>query len=69
MGDVLRIGGPRLVRPGALDDLTPVSIADDPALGGEVRGRALIFWDPADPTRTRYAIDTDQITPTTDCVS
>src|SRR5947199_9817838 len=38
-----------------------------------VRGRALIFWDPRLPG-TKYgkkldAIDTDQITPATDCVS
>jgi len=84
MADVLRIGGPRPVRPGALDDLLSAAtredaalgggvrgraLIEDAALGGEVRGRALIFWDPADPTRKRDAIDTDQITPTTDCVS
>jgi 3-isopropylmalate/(R)-2-methylmalate dehydratase large subunit len=34
-----------------------------------VRGRALIFWDPKAPGQKRDAIDTDQITPTTDCVS
>lgn len=34
-----------------------------------VRGQALIFWDPKDPTRKRSAIDTDQITPSADCVS
>jgi 3-isopropylmalate/(R)-2-methylmalate dehydratase large subunit len=34
-----------------------------------VRGRALIFWDPARPGRKRDAIDTDQITPAADCVS
>ena len=34
-----------------------------------VRGRALIFWDPKAPGKKRDAIDTDQITPTTDCVS
>jgi 3-isopropylmalate/(R)-2-methylmalate dehydratase large subunit len=34
-----------------------------------IRGRALIFWDPARPGRKRDAIDTDQITPATDCVS
>src|SRR6266850_7624536 len=34
-----------------------------------VRGRALIFWDPARPGQKRDAIDTDQITPATDCVS
>jgi 3-isopropylmalate/(R)-2-methylmalate dehydratase large subunit len=34
-----------------------------------IRGKALIFWDPARPGRKRDAIDTDQITPATDCVS
>jgi 3-isopropylmalate/(R)-2-methylmalate dehydratase small subunit len=36
-----------------------------------IRGTALIFWDPKVPGRTRKldAIDTDQITPATDCVS
>jgi 3-isopropylmalate/(R)-2-methylmalate dehydratase large subunit len=39
----------------------------------QIRGRALIFWDPKVPG-TRYrrkldAIDTDQITPAADCVS
>src|SRR3989337_1411776 len=38
-----------------------------------IRGRALIFWDPqASPGRARRkrdAIDTDQITPASDCVS
>jgi 3-isopropylmalate/(R)-2-methylmalate dehydratase large subunit len=34
-----------------------------------VRGRALIFWDPARPGEKLDAIDTDQITPAEDCVS
>jgi 3-isopropylmalate/(R)-2-methylmalate dehydratase large subunit len=34
-----------------------------------IRGRALIFWDPARPGQKRDAIDTDQITPASDCVS
>src|SRR6516162_3568120 len=39
--------------------------------GSIVRGRALIFWDPKVPGRRKKldAIDTDQITPATDCVS
>jgi 3-isopropylmalate/(R)-2-methylmalate dehydratase large subunit len=39
--------------------------------GGErlVRGRALIFWDPRRPGEKLDAIDTDQITPASDCVS
>ncbi|MDE2972685.1 MAG: hypothetical protein OXU35_10295, partial [Acidobacteriota bacterium] len=34
-----------------------------------VTGQALIFWDPRRPGRKRDAIDTDQITPSADCVS
>ncbi|MXW70841.1 MAG: hypothetical protein F4Z74_05235 [Acidobacteria bacterium] len=34
-----------------------------------VTGRALIFWDPKRPGGKRDAIDTDQITPSADCVS
>src|SRR5262245_8782870 len=34
-----------------------------------VRGRALIFWDPREPGKKLDAIDTDQITPASDCVS
>ncbi len=34
-----------------------------------IRGKALVFWDPARPGAKRDAIDTDQITPSSDCVS
>ena len=39
-----------------------------------IKGRALVFWDPASLPGTKYAkkldaIDTDQITPAADCVS
>jgi len=59
-------------KPGAtMDDLPRPGPGD--AAGGaasrQVRGRALIFWDPKTPGKKRDAIDTDQITPTTDCVS
>ena len=42
--------------------------------GGLITGKALIFWDPMSLPGTRMArkldaIDTDQITPATDCVS
>src|SRR5882672_1839072 len=41
------------------------------ARGGRrlVRGKALIFWDPKRPGKKLDAIDTDQITPSSDCVS
>jgi 3-isopropylmalate/(R)-2-methylmalate dehydratase large subunit len=34
-----------------------------------ISGKALIFWDEKHPGKKRDAIDTDQITPTSDCVS
>jgi 3-isopropylmalate/(R)-2-methylmalate dehydratase large subunit len=37
--------------------------------GGTIRGKALIFWDPKVPGKKLDAIDTDQITPSNDCVS
>jgi len=55
-----------------------VSAADIPAPAPQaagsttlIRGRALIIWDPKAPVGTKKldAIDTDQITPATDCVS
>jgi len=45
--------------------------ASGAAQGGRrlVRGKALIFWDPKHPGKKLDAIDTDQITPSSDCVS
>ena len=37
--------------------------------GHMIRGKALIFWDPKVPGRKLDAIDTDQVTPSDDCVS
>ncbi len=34
-----------------------------------IRGKALIFWDPKVPGKKLDAIDTDQITPSSDCLS
>src|SRR6266542_1172323 len=51
--------------PGPRPEDAPVSEAS----GHLVRGKALIFWDPKVPGKKRDAIDTDQITPTSDCVS
>lgn len=51
-----------------LSQLTP--LADETATQGHlIRGKALIFWDPQNPGHKRSAIDTDQITPSEDCVS
>src|SRR5688572_4106490 len=63
---------PARVKPGGI----PAAPKAPPALlqPAVVRGRALIFWDPASLPGTRFArkldaIDTDQITPAADCVS
>ena len=42
--------------------------ATEPATA-KIEGTALIFWDPKQPGRKLDAIDTDQITPSADCVS
>jgi 3-isopropylmalate/(R)-2-methylmalate dehydratase large subunit len=52
----------------SLPEPRPADLAG-PAASRLIRGRALIFWDPKDPSRKRDAIDTDQITPAADCVS
>jgi 3-isopropylmalate/(R)-2-methylmalate dehydratase large subunit len=61
---------PASLKPGSTTgDLPPadaVSFRDDVS---PLRGRALIVWDPNVPGKKRDAIDTDQITPASDCVS
>jgi 3-isopropylmalate/(R)-2-methylmalate dehydratase large subunit len=63
---------PARVKPGGLQ--AAADVAPAPPRPPVVRGRALIFWDPASLPGTRFArkldaIDTDQITPAADCVS
>lgn len=63
---------PARIKPGAaLDALPAEGTAVAPAAGERrlVRGRALVFWDPKVPGKKLDAIDTDQITPSDDCVS
>jgi 3-isopropylmalate/(R)-2-methylmalate dehydratase large subunit len=64
---------PARLKPGVTFDTLPGPRAGDRAAGGGsgrvIRGRALIFWDPKVPGKKLDAIDTDQITPATDCVS
>jgi 3-isopropylmalate/(R)-2-methylmalate dehydratase large subunit len=63
------------LKPGVTVESIPGSEASSssaaPASRRIIRGTALIFWDPKAPGRTKKldAIDTDQITPATDCVS
>ena len=61
---------PARLKPGVTAEDLPRTPA--PAAGAAervIRGKALIFWDPNTPGKKRDAIDTDQITPPTDCVS
>ena len=64
---------PARLKPGVTaDDLpAPVAATDTHTGARLVRGKALIFWDPKAPPKTKKldAIDTDQITPASDCVS
>ncbi|MGE5413252.1 MAG: aconitase family protein, partial [Syntrophomonadaceae bacterium] len=64
---------PARLKPGVTADALPGPSPADESRGGAaprtIRGRALIFWDPKRPGKKRDAIDTDQITPSVDCVS
>ena len=64
---------PARLKPGVTLDALPGPKPGDAAPraseGRLIRGRALIFWDPKVSGRKLDAIDTDQITPATDCVS
>jgi 3-isopropylmalate/(R)-2-methylmalate dehydratase large subunit len=72
---------PARLKPGVtVRTLPPDPVIDDTAQTPEapaaalITGRALVFWDPMNLPGTRFArkldaIDTDQITPATDCVS
>src|SRR5919197_6626955 len=64
---------PARLKPGAtLDAIRPPTSADQAGQSSAiVRGKALIFWDLKIPGKKKKldAIDTDQITPSADCVS
>jgi len=63
---------PARLKPGVSnDEIAAKAPRSRDAAGGArvVRGRALVFWDPARPGQKLDAIDTDQITPAADCVS
>jgi 3-isopropylmalate/(R)-2-methylmalate dehydratase large subunit len=67
----LRIQSARL-KPGVAPETlgAPGAAGAGPAAAPRtIRGRALILWDPKRPGRKLDAIDTDQITPSADCVS
>ena len=61
---------PARLKPGVHPEDIPEHGHTETARSSEpIRGRALIFWDPANPGEKLDAIDTDQITPAKDCVS
>jgi 3-isopropylmalate/(R)-2-methylmalate dehydratase large subunit len=63
---------PARLKPGQSLERVSAIRAEEGATGPgtrRVRGKALILWDPKVPGKKRDAIDTDQITPASDCVS
>jgi len=66
---------PARLKPGvsleSIESNTPSARTVRPDTTGNIRGKALIFWDLKVPGRKKKldAIDTDQITPAADCVS
>src|SRR6266540_4276580 len=63
---------PARLKPGVTADSIPSPISSDaPTSTATIRGKALIFWDLKVPGKKKKldAIDTDQITPASDCVS
>jgi 3-isopropylmalate/(R)-2-methylmalate dehydratase large subunit len=68
----MQVAKPAVLKPGVSPaDLPGPRPGDEAGIGAAepIRGRALIFWDPRQSGRKLDAIDTDQITPASDCVS
>jgi 3-isopropylmalate/(R)-2-methylmalate dehydratase large subunit len=68
----MQVASPAILKPGVTVESLPGPRESDTAIAGVaplIRGKALILWDPKDPSKKRDAIDTDQITPAADCVS
>ena len=68
----MQVAAPAILKPGVTVESLPGPRDTDVAMSGAaplVRGTALIFWDPKNPSKKLDAIDTDQITPAADCVS
>ena len=62
--------GPARTLPGAsIDQARATDGTPEAKTAGVIHGKALIFWDPRVPGKKLDAIDTDQITPSNDCVS
>jgi len=67
----MHVISPARLKPGKTTEDLP-RVATSAGHGSDartLRGKALIFWDPEKPGKKRDAIDTDQITPSDDCVS
>ena len=69
----MQVAKPAVLKPGttveSLPEPRPSDLAGASHAPHLIRGRALIFWDPKNPSKKLDAIDTDQITPAADCVS
>lgn len=69
----MQVAQPAVLKPGITPDRIPGPRPSDTVAAGQpaplIRGRALIIWDPKNPSKKLDAIDTDQITPAADCVS
>ncbi|MGH9385036.1 MAG: aconitase family protein [Vicinamibacterales bacterium] len=68
----MQISRPAVLKPGVTLDTLPGPKASDlagPTAPHLISGEALIFWDAKQPGKKLDAIDTDQITPASDCVS
>src|SRR6478735_5862053 len=68
----MQVSKPAVLKPGVTVEALPGPRESDTVTTGAaplIRGRALIIWDPKNPSKKLDAIDTDQITPAADCVS
>src|SRR5262245_45913885 len=68
----MQVATSAILKPGVTVESLPGPRDSDTAMSGVaplIRGKALIIWDPKNPTKKLDAIDTDQITPAADCVS
>src|SRR5687767_3232387 len=68
----MQVAKPAVLKPAVTVESLPGPRESDTAGSGSsalIRGKALILWDPKNPSKKRDAIDTDQITPAADCVS
>src|ERR1700752_3166361 len=68
----MQVAKAAVLKPGVtVESLSGPRDSDVPMSGAAplIRGKALIFWDPKNPSKKLDAIDTDQITPAADCVS